>query len=53
LTLAFGSNYLEEIMTIDIIAAIIAVSVLAVVYLSAFCKDIRHCRSLRSPLGRK
>jgi hypothetical protein len=32
-------------MTIDIIAAIIAVSVLAVVYLSAFCTDIRHCRS--------
>jgi hypothetical protein len=43
----------EEIMAIDIIAAIIAVSVLAVVYVSAFCTDIRHCRSLRSPGERK
>jgi hypothetical protein len=52
-TPASGSNYLEDIMAIDIIAAIIAVSVLAVVYVSAFCTDIRHCRSLRSPVERK
>jgi hypothetical protein len=37
-------------MAIDIIAAIITVSVLAVVYVSAFCKDIRRCRNLRSPM---
>jgi hypothetical protein len=35
-------------MAIEIIAAIITVSVLAVIYVSAFCTDIRHCRSLRS-----
>ena len=40
-------------MTIDIIAAIITVSVLAVVYVSAFCTDIRPSRSLRSPVERK
>jgi hypothetical protein len=40
-------------MTIDIIAAIITVSVLAVVYVLSFCADIRHCRSLRSPVERK
>jgi len=40
-------------MTIDIIAAIITVSVLAVVYVSACCTDIRHCRSLRSPVEHK
>ena len=40
-------------MTIDIIAAIFTVLVLAVVYVSAFCTDIRHCRSLRSPVERK
>ena len=40
-------------MAIDIIAAIITVSVLAVVYVSACCADIRHCRSLRSPVERK
>jgi hypothetical protein len=50
---ACRSDSLEEIMAIDIIAAIIAVSVLAVVYVSAFCMDIRHCRSLRSPVARK
>jgi hypothetical protein len=40
-------------MTIDIIAAIFTVLVLAVVYVSAFCTDIRHCRSLRSPVEHK
>jgi hypothetical protein len=40
-------------MAIDIIAAIITVSVLAVVYLSSLCKDIRHCRKLRLPMERK
>jgi hypothetical protein len=40
-------------MTIDIIAAIITVSVLAVVYVSACCTDIRHCRSLRSVVERR
>jgi hypothetical protein len=40
-------------MAIDIIAAIITVLVFAVVYLSALCKDIRHCRNLRSPVERK
>jgi hypothetical protein len=40
-------------MAIDIIAAILTVSVIAVVYVSSFCADMRHCRSLRSRVERK
>jgi hypothetical protein len=47
-TPACRSNYLEEIMAIDIIAAIIAVSVLAVVYVSAFCMDKEYERRCKT-----
>jgi hypothetical protein len=40
-------------MAIDIIAAILTVSVITVVYVSSFCADMRHCRSLRSRVERK
>jgi hypothetical protein len=39
-------------MTIDIIAATVSVLVLAIVYVSSCCADIRHCRSLRSTVER-